>query len=241
MEDRPSKLPLPANSASVEIATAVAKGTVSAIPIAGGAISEFIATAVSLPLSKRRDAWLQDLEARLKELEHQIGDFTLDTLASNEQFVSATVQATQAAIRTHQTEKIEALRNAVLDAAVGKTVDSDYQTIFISLVDRLTPAHLRLLHRFREPPLTRSSPDYLSWAVQKLNDENKGWEELPRRVRDHVPGSRNYPQQFIKVLVSELYSAGLTDIHPIRSRNTCQAAQRLISKPVSKVHHIACR
>jgi len=214
MKDRPSKEQLPANSKSMEISVAVSKGAVSAIPLVGGAISEFIATAVGLPLSKRRDEWFEDLESRLRELEQQIGGFSLKTLGDNEQFVSAAAQATQAAMRTHQNEKIEALRNAVLNTAIENGGDSDRQSILISLIDRLTPAHLRLLEHLRHPSFTGSHPEFLSWTLDKLKDANKRWEDLPRWVRDHVPGSKDYSQQFIKLLFSDIYSAGLTDIHP---------------------------
>jgi hypothetical protein len=161
------------------------------------------------PLTHRRDAWFQDLAARLEELEGQIGGFSLSTLADNEQFVSATLQATQAALRTHQKEKLEALRNAVLNSAAKREPEDDYQTVFLSLVDRFSPAHLRLLKSFRSPGFTKgASPDYMRWRLEGW--EKQGWHPLPRWIRDHSPGFRDAAQEFIQVLLSDLHSAGLT-------------------------------
>ena len=208
--DKPSKHPLPTSSTPKDLGAVIAKGAVSAIPFAGGAISEIIGAAVSLPLSKRRDEWFQDLASRLEELEGQKAGFSLDSLGDNEQFVSAAVQATQAALRTHQKEKIEALRNAVLNTAVRQGPEDDYQTVFFALIDRFTPAHLRLLKSFHDPLVTKGSNEYLRWLAEGLEQKNKLWRGLPRWVRDHVPGFRDSSQQFIQILISDLNNAGLT-------------------------------
>lgn len=126
MQDYPSKQTLPPTSTKREVGTATAKGVLSAIPFVGGTAAEFLGLYLAAPVAHRRDAWLQDLAIRLGELEGQISGFHLDTLADNEQFVSATLQATQAALRTHQKEKLEALRNAVLNTAVNQEPEDDF-------------------------------------------------------------------------------------------------------------------
>ena len=49
--------------------------------------------------------------------------------------MSVVLQATQAALRTHQAEKLEALRNAVLNVAAGKGPSDDMQMVFLSFID----------------------------------------------------------------------------------------------------------
>jgi hypothetical protein len=166
MTDRPSKEPLPSESTKRDVRDAVIKGALSAIPFGvGGAAAELFGL-LSIPLAHRRETWFQDLADRLGELEGYISGFRLDTLADNEQFVSATLQATQAALRTHQQEKLEALRNAVLNSAAKREPHDDYQTVFLALVDRFSPAHLRLLKSFRSPGLTKGASDYLRWKLE---------------------------------------------------------------------------
>ena len=65
--------------------------------------------------------------------------------------MSAFAQATQAALRTHQQDQLDALRNAVLNVVRGKDADANRQGQFLSLVDRFTAAHLSLLRLFQDP------------------------------------------------------------------------------------------
>jgi hypothetical protein len=89
----------------------------------------------SMTLSRRRDEWLTDLARRLHDLEGQVNSFHFDDLANNDQFVSATAQATQAALQTHNKEKLEALRNAVLNTALQREPDNDQQAVFLALIE----------------------------------------------------------------------------------------------------------
>jgi len=117
------------------------------IPFVGGVGAELVGL-LSSPVSERRDAWLEDLARRLHDLEGRVDGFHFEQLADNEQFVSATLQATQAASRTHHKEKLEALRNAVLNIAISKAPAGDLQLIFLHLVDSFTPTHLKVLSHF---------------------------------------------------------------------------------------------
>ncbi len=86
--------------------------------------------------------------------------FRLEDLSKNEQFVSATLQATQVALRTHSKEKLEALKSAALNVALGKEVREDLHTIFLGLVDRFAPSHITLLRPFTVPRLIGGTGAY---------------------------------------------------------------------------------
>ncbi len=79
------------------------------------------------------------------------GFINVNDLVENEAFVSTTVQASYAAIRAHQAEKLAALRNAVLNSALPTAPNDSLQQIFIKWVDELTVEHLRFLELFRDP------------------------------------------------------------------------------------------
>jgi hypothetical protein len=208
MLGRSSKALLPSEGAPHDGGTTVIKGARAAIPIAGGAAAE-LSGLLNLPLARRRDAWFQDLADRLRELESQIEGFSLDNLAANESFISAMLQAAQAALRTHQKEKLEALRDAVLNTAAGQASDGDYHTVFLALIDRFSAGHLRVLKSFRHPVVLRQTIDYLGWQLCGLDQSNQSWREWPRWVRDFTPGFEDASQEFIHGLLSDLYSAGL--------------------------------
>jgi hypothetical protein len=90
----------------------------------------------------------------------------LESLAANPTFVTTVLQATQIALRTHQEEKLEALRNAVANSG-GNQLQDDTRAVFLNLVDTFTPTHLRILKYFKD----RTSVD--ERTIQKLiRDEN---------------------------------------------------------------------
>lgn len=70
-------------------------------------------------------------------------------MGSNERFVSAVLQASPIAVKTHQTEKRRALRNAVLNVAKGPSIGDDKEAFFLRLVDAFTVTHLELLSLFK--------------------------------------------------------------------------------------------
>jgi hypothetical protein len=99
----------------------------------------------------------------LRQLESE-GRLTLDDLTTSELFTDTLLHASQAALRTSQVEKQQALRNAVLNAALPKAPDESLQLIFLSLVDQFTAWHLRLLKLFQDPEAfaTANHRDYSS-------------------------------------------------------------------------------
>jgi len=149
--DEPSKQMLPSAPTLEDHRFAIIKGTLSSIPVLGGVFAEELGLVLVTPLTRRRDAWFEDIARRLRELEDRVADFSFEDLGNNEQFISAMIQATQSAIKTHAKEKLEALRNAVLNIALGHAPAEDLQAIFLNLVDSFTPVHLQLLRFFQHP------------------------------------------------------------------------------------------
>ena len=104
----------------------LAKAGIASIPVAGAAASELFTIILAPPLEKRRVEWMNDVAERLKELEEH-GELNLEDLQDNETFITTVMQASQAAIRNHQSEKREALRNAVLNAALPQAPEESLQ------------------------------------------------------------------------------------------------------------------
>jgi len=185
--DEPSREPLPQPTVE-DVAHAGGKGLLSVIPIVGGVASELLGL-LSSPVVQRRDDWFADLERRLRELEGRVDGFRFDDLAQNEQFVSATLQATQVALRTHQPEKREALRNAVLNISLGKAPVDDRQSVFLNLIDRFTPLHLRVLRFLKnDAPKPDSPNDVSNHVVLDLNNNGLLHDGRPFTARN-----RDYP------------------------------------------------
>jgi hypothetical protein len=139
----------------VDIAQGTARTALAAIPIIGGSITEFLSMVLAPNVARRRDEWLKELADALDEIESKVEGFSVESLAQNDAFVSATIQATHIAMETHQQEKREYLRNALLNIAVGKGLDEVKQQIFLNAIEAFSPAHVKALNViWRGPALT---------------------------------------------------------------------------------------
>ena len=134
-----------------DAAHTVVKAGLAAIPIVGGPAAEIFAAIVVPPLTKRRDEWVRLIAEALKELQRRVDGFSVEALAQNDVFVTTLLNASQAAVRTHQEEKLEALRNAVLNAGLPNPPEEDLQLMFVRFIDELTAWHLRVLKFFDDP------------------------------------------------------------------------------------------
>jgi hypothetical protein len=182
--------PVP-DPAAVDYFAALVKLGISVIPDWGGPASELFGMLTAPLLGKRRDDWFEELRLRLNNLSAKVGCMTIESLARNEEFVSVVVQATQAAIKTHQQEKVEALRNAVLNVAAGGAPAENLSSLFVSYVDSFSPKHLEVLCFFgnRSAPALealRKQRDISDVAVVDLN--NRG---LIRDTRPYAARGRD--------------------------------------------------
>jgi hypothetical protein len=115
--------------------------------------------------NKRMGDWCEDLRQRLNDLSRKVHGLTPEKLIGSEAFEFALTQATIAALKTRQKEKLEALRSAVLNVAIGTTPAEDLQALFINLIDSFTPQHLLAL-------------DYLKRRNQALRGKLSTQEDL---------------------------------------------------------------
>ncbi len=131
-------------------AHAAARGILGAIPLGGTAAIEIFNNVIAPPIQKRRDEWLNSLAKRLTQLEKDSRDFDLSSLQENDEFTSTLLTASQAAIKTHSQEKLEALRNAVMNTAIKKEHQESILDVFLLFIDQFSPLHLSLLKCFDE-------------------------------------------------------------------------------------------
>jgi hypothetical protein len=130
-------------------AYAVVRAAVGSIPLVGNAATELLSALFAPPLERRRQRWMEEIADALRILEEN-RQISLSDLQSNESFITTLVQASEAAVRNHQKEKVEALRNAVVNSALGINIKEDLQLAFIRYVNELSPSHLSLLTFFRD-------------------------------------------------------------------------------------------
>ena len=126
-----------------DTAHALTKAGLSMIPVVGGPAVELFQHLVQPPLERRRKEWMEQVGEKLQSLEQN--GLNLNDLQGNEQFITAVMQASNAALRTHKVEKLAALRNAVINVASGQGPEEIIQHLLLSFIDEFSEMHLRVL------------------------------------------------------------------------------------------------
>lgn len=129
-----------------ELSTAVVKGLLSAVPLAGGLVAE-IAALYFDPLKKRNERWVLAVTDALNEL-HTRASRGPEELAKDERFLSMLYHATSIAWKNHQEQKINLLKAGLVSAGTNPDISDDRCFQYLRLVDELTVSHVRLLQEF---------------------------------------------------------------------------------------------
>ncbi len=143
------KYEAPIDRTAGDHAHAVAKAGISAVPFVGGPAAELFAALVTPPIENRRDEWMEEVGQALVRLEERGMD--LSKLQHNDDFIDIVMSATAAALRTANARKRAALKNAVVNTAVGSSPEESLAQVFVSLIDRFTEWHLKILELFQNP------------------------------------------------------------------------------------------
>jgi hypothetical protein len=189
-------------SGAGDIAHTAAKAAFSLIPWIGGSAAEIFGAIVMPPLQKRRDKLIEEVVKGLEELREKRPGLDWDELLRSDQFITATLHATQTALKNHQKEKLEALKNAMLNVAVGTDLGEDLQMVFLRYIDELTHWHLRILGYFQDPEAV--------WRKHQERTPNLIIGSIKEGVFIEYP-ELNKDRNLYQQLVSDLKARGLLD------------------------------
>jgi hypothetical protein len=176
------------------------------IPLAGGALASAFETVFSSPIDKRKEEWLIQLAATVDEICAQVSGLTPEKLSENDLFVSAYLQASNIAVRSHQKEKIDALSKAVKNTVIITDLDETLKLIFIRIIDDMTPMHFQVLHFLACPKV----------YIERLNAKSSPnsythWGDL-RNVWDKIYQDVNSQNSIIDLVISDLHRFGLVRV-----------------------------
>jgi hypothetical protein len=179
-------------SAPKEYAISVLKGTISAIPVIGGALNELIFEARSRLQQQRLNAFFQALATDVEALESRMLDRGF--IASNE-FSDLLEDICQRVARTGSEKKREHFRHVLLGALQG-THDSDFSSYFLGLVSELSDTQVTILQRF------------VPYLVRKQAYEAEG-RRLEVEPIDYNEGRWSLAPEVAKQVVQSLIAKGL--------------------------------
>lgn len=140
----------PPRATSSDTGHAVVRAVIGSIPAVGNAAVEIFGLVVTPPIERRRQEWMAEVGQRIEELTSS-GRVSIEDLQKNERFIDAVLQTTQSAIKTASDEKRHVLLDLLVNVAVSPPVDESQQQIFIGLLDRFSPWHLRILQFWEDP------------------------------------------------------------------------------------------
>jgi hypothetical protein len=190
----------PPKAGKGDVAHTIVKAGMAAIPYGGGAAAELFAALVKPPLDRRRQEWMEEMGEGLRKLEEKWG-INLEELRDDEDFIDTVMYASQIAIRNSQAEKRQALRNAVLNAALPEAPEQSLQHIFIDIIDTFTEWHFRILNLLHNPEEYRPP---ITVAIE-------GIEQILLRAYPELTDHR----EFYDLIVSNLHIDGLIKINTI--------------------------
>lgn len=178
----------------------IKKSALSAIPIVGGIVETFIDEVYRPPSQRRRDDWIRRIALEVEDLKNKFEKFQHKNLQQNENFISTLQRSLIIAQTTHSREKLEALKNAVINSVLVETVDESMKSIFLSLIESLTPWHLSLLNYFNNPRI---------WFTTNKIDPPRSANTIRRLVTKAFP---DIEKDFLNYIVTDLNQRGLLGI-----------------------------
>ncbi|WP_372776996.1 hypothetical protein [Litorivivens sp.] len=182
-----------------EKAHRVTKAAVSAVPVLGGALAEAFNALIEPPMARRRTEWMVQVTEAINEL-YDKGIVTEPDLQENEKFFTTLVHASNSAIRNHEDEKLNALRNAVINSALPGAPSDTMQQLFLNLIDSCTSWHIALLKLFQGPN---------QWAVEH-NHQFPNWSTGGiSSVIEHAYPQLQNQKPLYQLVWNELYRNGL--------------------------------
>jgi hypothetical protein len=126
------------------------KGLIELLP-AGSGLSVFYAKYITNPAQERLRNFLEVLVNELNKMKDTVNDFSIESLESNPLFTTMLIRSFEIARRDHQKEKLEPLKNLVLNSLFQNTVKEDIELVFLDLISELKVSHLYFLHLLHEP------------------------------------------------------------------------------------------
>jgi len=135
----------PTQGRTAAILVTLAEAAISAVPIVGGPVATLLTAGVGGVVNRRLTDWFAELARDVDQLAARVDELQPERLADSDAFADAVMTAARIVEKTSQQEKLDALRNAVVNSVLPRAPDADYRASFFAIVDDLTPTHLRLL------------------------------------------------------------------------------------------------
>jgi hypothetical protein len=196
----------PEKSRSDNINLAI-KAVTSAIPYAGGPLSILFESIFTSPIEKRKEDWFKSLGSAIVELTERVEVLTTESLSNDEKFISISMQATQIALRNHQKEKLDALRNCVINSIIITSIDENKALLFTRIVDEITPLHIQLLSFLKDPKIIEEKLQSLTNPSSSVQSSVTNYSSNAEIWFEYFPEFKK-SEFIINFIINDLFSKG---------------------------------
>ena len=141
----------PVTEPATEKAHRSARALLAGIPFYGGALVESFSAIIEPPMARRKKEWMIQVTDAINKI-YANNLASEESLRNNEKFITTLIHASSAALRNHQVEKLEALKNAVYNS-VATNIDENKALLFTRIIDEITPVHFLVLRFLNNPEM----------------------------------------------------------------------------------------
>lgn len=141
----------PTQGRTAAIITTLAEAAISAVPIVGAPVATLLTAGAGGVVNRRLTDWFAELARTVEQLGARVDELQPERLANSDVFADAVMTAARTVEKTSQQEKLDALRNAVLNSVMPGAPDADVRASFFAIIDDFTPSHLRMLRLYDDP------------------------------------------------------------------------------------------
>ncbi|MEA5534520.1 hypothetical protein [Crocosphaera sp. XPORK-15E] len=184
---------------------------------------------IKSPSSKRLEKFLETV---VKEIHNLQKNFDEKIDLESPSFQTTLIYALQIASRNHQDEKINALKNAVLNSMLINSIDADKQSIFLTYIDELTPSHLKALD------IINNFSQYAKTIIVPYISEAKG---KASKIRTSIPILKELKnnEDFYNKIIKDLEDKSLVNFDDCRIRkNTFSLSQEVRNIRIPQVNSL---
>jgi len=185
-----------------EVVQSVMRAISRAAPDDVPGVAGLLDTALEGLLKKRRARWHRRFADAVAEIGKRVDETALAALCRKEHFLTIALEAAQIAWRNHSEEKLEALKWAVVHAALPEAANEEVQFMYLRYVDELTPAHLVVVSLLDQPERWMQGRG-IAWPSWR-------WGTASSLIQYCVPALRGQPEA-IEQVVRELQFRALVD------------------------------
>ena len=182
------------------------RSALGAIPFAGAAAIELFNTIIIPPINKKRDEFMYTVMRNLLELNKNVKVVNIEALCENDLFVSTLMHSLRIAMQTHQKEKLELLKNVVVNTTLNVFEEEDEYAYYLHILEDLSVKELqalKLLEKYQvkipEGFLTNLSgcAEYPMEIIDRLNNL---WELYELELNEQLKVPKEEIEWFIKRL-----------------------------------------